>query len=196
MRSRPIRLLTDADGVLVDFNGGALDVYARLTGNYVDPQSLTEWEFTSSLKFDNEGMRDLFWRHLNEEGFCKNLKPLPGAVEAIKKLRDMQVDVHVVTSPMKTCPTWTHEREFWIAKHLNLPRTRIHHSAFKAVYSGDLFIDDKPEHVMEWSDYNPGGAAFLWNAPGNRNAKGLNRLHSWDELFGLIEARQGRSIAR
>lgn len=188
MRNKIIRLAIDCDGVLANFTKGALSAYKVITGRTIDPNSLKHWLFTSHLEFETAEQKELFHRALKAPGFAMSLEPLPGAKDAMKELRII-ADVHVVTSPLSGSPTWAYERELWLSMHFGLPKSRIHHSEAKFVFSANIFVDDKPEHVREWSDYNPNGAAFLWDTPVNRQDTDLERLSSWEDLLDRLYGR-------
>ena len=195
-RSNP-RVLLDCDGPMADFMGATLGVYKDITGKAVDPNSLTKWYFTDQLFPEKEegqlsDQAREFWRRLRAPGYCMSLKPIPGAVESVGRILEAGIDVHVVTSPMKDSPTWAFERETWLAGHFKLPRQRIHHSNAKHIYSGDLFLEDNPDNLLEWGDHNPTGATLLWDTPSNRNSSAFSRVKTWSEIEEILFSRKRR----
>lgn len=193
---RTTRLLIDADGVLLDFTTAALAVYQQVTGHGPDPKVMEEWEFTKGLVFDNDHDKRVFDGVLASQGFCESIAPTPGSIDAITQIRELGVDIHVVTAPYKSSPTWTHTRTLSLAKHFGFGHEQIHHSSGKHVFSGDLFVDDKPENVQSWSEHFPNGAAFLWDTIGNRKTSAFRRLFSWQELLDVITPRVRRATRR
>lgn len=191
MKGRQIRVLMDCDGILADFVKGAVLLYNRITRRKLDPKSIKVWDFTGSLEFEVPEQKEIFEKALRAPGFAMNLEPIAGSQEGVQKLRQ-KVDLHIVTSPLSGSVTWQYERALWLHAHFHIDHYRVHQSDTKWVYSGDLFVDDKPQHVREWQDYNPDDVAFLWDTPGNRgdDAKGLERICSWEELLERINGRR------
>jgi 5'(3')-deoxyribonucleotidase len=190
---RPIRLLLDADGVLLDFAQHACRAYRTETGREVNPKALEHWYFTDHLEFVDKEEKHRFENRMRAVGFCLTIPPTPGAKEAMKELLSMdkerRIELHIVTSPLGGCPTWTHERELSLFMNFGLDHSRVHHSQTKYVFSGDLFVDDKPANVISWIDHNSNGAGFLWDTLGNQSEKELRRLKAWGELIEIIKAR-------
>jgi len=122
-------------------------------------------------------------------GFCRSFEPYSGAVEAIDALEEV-MDVYIVTSPMRS-PTWVHERSEWLSEHFGIPRNRQVHTQAKYLVSGDLFIDDNPEHVKEWAEHNPRGMPVLWDRPYNQHPVTIRgpwiRAKTWEDVWGHIE---------
>ena len=186
---KKIRLLMDCDGVLADFVGGTAKLYNRITGRKLDPASIKVWDFTGSLEFETPEQREYFEHLLRSPGFAMHLEPLSGSREAVAILKNL-VDLHIVTSPLSDSTTWVHERVEWLKLHYGIDKKHIHHSDTKFVYSGDLFVDDKPEHVRAWDEENPNGMALLWSTPGNQGEKDVTYIGSWEGLIDLIKSRR------
>jgi 5'(3')-deoxyribonucleotidase len=189
MKKKIFRMLLDCDGVLADFTGGAVKLYNTITGRKMDPSSIRVWNFTGALEFETPAQKILFDRALRAPGFAMSLEPLPGSTEGVQALRQ-KVDLHIVTSPLSGSATWAYERSTWLEMHYAIDHHRVHHSDMKWVFSGDLFVDDKPQNVREWQDNNLHGTSFLWDTPGNRDETELERISSWDELLERINGRR------
>ena len=190
-KGRVIRLLCDCDGVLSDFVGGALDLYKLVTGQGLDRDTITDWDFTGNLPFATKAEKETYDKLLRAPGFAMNLKPLVNSQPAIALLQDL-TELHIVTSPLSGSATWAHERETWLKLHYGISHKRIVHIETKYILRGDLFVDDKHQNVRAWQEANPDGAAFLWDHPCNRGeeTKDLDRLTSWGELIEMIKARR------
>lgn len=76
--------------------------------------------------------------------FFENLEPLPGAIEAVNKLRqDSRFDVYVLSAPSTRNPLSYTEKRIWIEKHFDYNfAERLILSSNKALLKGDLLIDD------------------------------------------------------
>lgn len=193
---RPVRLLIDADDVLLNYLKAVLSTYAVVTGIKLDPKTFTEWEYTDKLPFRDDNEKNKFWAAMRSPSFCRSIRPTPGSVDAIKQLREMGADVHVVTTPSMHTPTWVYERMNSLATHFGFGHHQVHFSKAKHLYRGDLFIDDKADNVSEWIEHNPEGVGLLWDTPRNRQNTDLRRIRSWKELLELVQSRRGVVPAR
>lgn len=182
---KPVILL-DADGVIVDFVGSFLAVANGITGLNVQREEITQWDIFHAFpaKFHDDISKEMA-----REGFCLNMQPLPGALEAIGKLAEIG-DVVIVTSPWSS-KTWAWERTEWLIRHANFRTKEIIHASAKQHVKGDILIDDKYENLVAWKRANPEGAAILWHAPYNAavaHDPHVWRAKTWDEVLALVKA--------
>lgn len=201
---RKTLVLLDCDGPLAEFVEGFLDVLEEETGERFGSRVVTEWEITDSpffrnlaeeLGHDPKELSDAVWRRVNRIGFCSALRPVVGAKEGVERLRSLDVDVEVVTSPLLTSPTWMTERVEWLRRHFGFRKDQIHLVAKKHRVPGDFLVDDKPSHVGSWmaaTDDSPfRGHGLLWHAPYNEDAEFVGtRVTSWGEVCGIVEDRE------
>lgn len=199
---RKSRLLLDADGVLLDFVGGFLKAVREAGGPVLSPEDFPEWDVFETLKenlaktHSPEDTRRIM-KEVNaavvRRGFCLELEPLPGAVEAVKAIQAAEhLELFVITSHFGSNETWVHERDSSLKKHFGIAGKQILHGSSKHIVSGDIFVDDKVDNVTSWMDHND-GAAFLWDTPHNRGFQGVRidgrsvrRLTSWGELLDIL----------
>lgn len=183
---RPIVLL-DCDGVMADFVTAALDVVHDLTGERYPTEAVTTWEIFESI--GDRALAERCYGAMNAPGFClERIRPYPGAAEAVGALREV-ADVFVVTAPFRTAH-WIHERTTWLERHLGFAASQVIFARHKHVVRGDVFVDDKPDHVRAWDRGRRGcdGRGFLWDQIYNRDATDLPRLHGWDALLREVSA--------
>lgn len=177
-------LLLDADGVFVDFVKGYLGAVESVTGKHFTPDQITQFDIGKALGLTPEEIKAVYASL--KPGFCESLDPIPGAVEAVQRLMCI-TDVYVVTSPLSALPTWAHERENWIQKHLGLSKKRILSGSPKHLVRGDFFVDDRAENVVEWDLHNA-GVAVMWKSPWNeRYPWHGQRFNDWSKLDTLIQ---------
>lgn len=192
---RKHRILFDCDGIFTDFVGGVLSQIEVLTGTCLTPEDFPVWDVFDHVKVlfpEQPDLKKQLIAHIEEPGFCANLAPYPGAEEALARLLKLQhekkIDLFIVTSPWLGSPTWGYERANWL-HHRGVPKRHVINASAKEIISGDLFIDDKAEHVDDWSEANH-GTAFLWDTPHNRGDKTVaRRLQGWEDFFSILEAR-------
>lgn len=186
---RKLRFLVDVDEVLADFRTPALEVMSSVMGQRYSIEDFEVWDIFSTL----EGPRkDLVLAIIDKQGFCHDLQPFPEAQKAIAELQTM-FDVYVVTSPYHSL-SWVYERNLWLKTHYGFDKSQVVHTSAKYLVRGDIFLDDKPEHVESWTKENHHGLGMLWHTPNTRGL-GLDhlRVRSWEEVLTKVKAFAGES---
>lgn len=186
---RPVVLL-GCDGVLADFITPCLRVIADLTGVQHAHDDVDVWDFDRKfLPLAHE--RAVYWERITAKGFCASLQPYEGAQRGVERLSGV-ADVYVVTSPM-LAPHWAHERQQWLREHFGIEHKRIVSTHAKRLVHGDVFVDDKPEHIDGWRDAN-GGATVLWARAYNQGkCLGQFRANDWSLVERLARAAERSS---
>lgn len=174
-----MRVVLDVDGVIADFVGAVLDVRNAIVFPPLSRDHVKEWDMETLLP---PGHRDAFFWHCGRPGFCARLAEFPSAIAALRELQRRGHEIVFATAPWNS-PTWIEERTAWL--QARFPGVEIHHVKDKTGVHGDVFIDDKPEHVIAWSQAHPGAHARLWDAPYNRESN-LRRLHNWPDALEMI----------
>lgn len=204
MTNKPTVLL-DVDGVLASFIAGALKSLKDLFGIDGTHDDIVNWHFETCFNLNAMQMAELThaWR---QPGWCAALPPYPFAPDAVIRLREHAV-VHPLTAPFNSMP-WMMERDAWLSAHCGFTRKEIVHTEAKHLVKGDVFVDDKPEHVINWQRAHPQGVAILWAQPYNADAvkpkpvypgavnaddftrpdwTGL-RTNDWNEVINIVKA--------
>lgn len=83
-----------------------------------------------------------------------------------------------MTAPLLHCPTWESERREWLRCHFGFKARDVIFTARKDLVHGDVLIDDKPEHVKEWS-LRWGKCAVLWAQPYNSARDCQDEAYTW-----------------
>jgi 5'(3')-deoxyribonucleotidase len=179
------RFLCDVDEVLVDFQGEVLDVLERVCGRRLRPQDFNGWDMFVHFQGDEEAkVREI----IQQPGFCRNLKPLPGAVEGLRRLREL-VDIFAVTAPFKSS-TWAFERVISLEEHFGIDKKHVVQTNSKFLIKGDYLLDDCPKYLGEWKAEHPDGIALLQHLP---NTQGLTldfphtRVFSWEDVLRHVQ---------
>lgn len=179
---KPIVLL-DVDDVIAQCKKKIAQEASEFLGKTITDEDIVTWELSESFDNDEE-IRKHYISKMEEKGWCASLEPFPGAVEGVKAIQEA-AQVFFVTSPFHS-EHWMHERRIWLKELFDVPNQHIIQCAAKFLISGDVFVDDKPEHVWEWQGFQR-RFAFLWDRPHNRNARpSLTRMRSWPELLQFI----------
>ena len=152
-----MNILLDMDGVVVDFFGGAVELF---------PQLKTP-EIRQALKngklLDDYVPKHEFWSEVAEkrEGFWENLKPLPWAKDLMKLLESIG-PVCFLTSPgnNEATPHAACGKIKWIRLHFKgIPFFIGKEKAF-AAHKNALLIDDTEKNCINFRAF--GGNAYLW----------------------------------
>jgi 5'(3')-deoxyribonucleotidase len=187
---RKLRLLLDVDGVIADFPQYYLDVVQAKFGVAHSVESITQWNIGEAIGLHPD-RRDIVREALQEPGVAMSLRAYPKSIKAVRKLQKM-TDVFFVTSPLGS-PTWPYDRERWLKAHLHMGEDpRVTHTHDKYICNGDLFIDDKMEHIKAWKKHNPLGHAVLWAQPWNKTwtMSGPTpdiRTNDWNYVLDWVE---------
>jgi 5'(3')-deoxyribonucleotidase len=185
-------ILLDCDGVLADFTGHIHAVISRAYPDVMTPDRWTSWDFMRDHYTADQ--RALASARLREPDFWETILPIVGARAAVERLVQAGHAIHVVTSPWRSCREWATVRTEWIGRHFDLDHRHVHVSADKSLFTGRVFVDDKPEHVAEWraahtAEEMLGVHGLLFDQPYNRQVQ-LPRVPGWtggavDMILGL-----------
>jgi 5'(3')-deoxyribonucleotidase len=181
---RKPRALVDADGVLFDFCAGALKVVAMITGRTYTRQQVTEFDLCKALGLSEQETGRVMQHIGNTPGFCDSLPLYMEALDGMDRLHAV-AEVHIVTSPWPSSPTWAHERTMALRRAFGVHRDNVHPSSGKHVFAGDMFVDDRAPNVAAWIEEHPNKVAVLWRTPHNQTEQlpyGARETSSWKDL--------------
>lgn len=199
-----MRLIVDIDGVCADFNTGFLKALRRVTGRELAPLDdatgrylPTTWHWPGTLGVTPEDVCAA-WKHIDliDDWWWEDLRPLPGAVEFLRRLdlwssETPGAEVVFVTSRGINRFAGAQTRR-WLMAHGVLAPTVLMEVEDKAAVAKalmvDVMIDDKPEHL--YATRRACGShpkLYLRAAPYNVDPMGclehdVTILHSLDEV--------------
>lgn len=128
--------------------------------------------------------------------FFFELEPLPGAVEAVKQMANLQnTDVFICTSPIKMFKYCPYEKYAWVEKHFGPDfLEQIVLTRDKTVISADLLIDDRPD--ITGAEPHPSWEHILFTSCHNYHLQlqpPRRRLHSWaDDWKAILDSKRLR----
>jgi len=94
-----------------------------------------------------------------EKGFFKELKPIPGAIDAINSLISSNFyDIYICTQPVARSPHSYSEKIEWIAKYIPDLIDKVIMTQNKNIIKGDILIDDN----QKWANF---GGKFIHFVP-------------------------------
>lgn len=193
----PFTILLDCDGPLANFTQAYLDSFNYITGEFFNVSDVTGWGIPESLGFKGEELRrikDEMHQEVCSVGFCEGIRPQPWAEELFSQLSDLG-QIIVVTSPWTGSTYWMGERANWLQTHFGMNPKDIIFAHRKYMVRGDCLIDDKVDHVFEWSESFSGREAILFPLRSNRDldvpppsrslVRGVRRAINVDDVVRL-----------
>jgi 5'(3')-deoxyribonucleotidase len=166
-----MRILLDVDGVLADFLGVVLDLF----DGSVKREDFKDWGFSNMTKVQ----REVLHHAMGESKFWGSVKPIPGAVDGVKRLRENS-DVFFLTSPWLSCKTWGYHRYNFLRHFFGADHNSLIQTSSKYLVSGDAFVDDSVDHVRKWHQEHWGGLIYVYAQPYNIDSEYPS--FTWDNI--------------
>nr|XP_044601393.1 5'(3')-deoxyribonucleotidase, mitochondrial isoform X2 [Equus asinus] len=195
---RALRVLVDMDGVLADFEGGFLRKYrARFPDQpFIALEDRRGFWVSEQYGRLQPGLSEKAISIWESENFFFDLEPLPGAVEAVKQMANLEnTDVFICTSPIRMYKYCPYEKYAWVEKHFGPDfLEQIVLTRDKTVVSADLLIDDRPD--ITGAEPKPSWEHVLFTACHNRHVQlqpPSRRLLSWaDDWKAILDSKRSR----
>ncbi len=171
-------VLTDMDGVIADLEGRVRELLHLEYPNVRLPLPEDRKTFYMDEQIVEEH-RPLVAQIIARPGFFLSLKPVIGAVEALRQIEALpNVTLAICTSPLRDTRYCVTEKYEWVRKMLGEPFVeRMIMTRDKTLIRADFLIDDKPfvsganlypswTHIVRRQPYNVGcGKEFIdWNS--------------------------------
>lgn len=190
MSLRPLHLLLDADGNMLNWGGRwdehrTSEKYAKFTNI-----PLTQDQRSFNLKLNlNEEESAVVDEIFNLPGFYRDLEPFEGAVEAYHKMVEKGHRVQFATSPWWSNDTCLQDKSESILKHFGEDAQRnMILASDKTSLRGDYLFDDKPEISGHYTKEGrqPEWSQILFDQPYNQDVD-LPRIYSWYDWEEKLE---------
>ena len=137
---RPITILIDMDGVIVDWDKGFRDIWRDRSPIWRSNSYLMQECVPIEFKAEATTIP-------RQPGFFAQLPPYENAIESVKRISCIPgLRVLICTSPLLANPTCFQDKLFWITRHFG-PEwlEKVVFTRDKTVVRGDIIIDDKPD---------------------------------------------------
>lgn len=179
-----MRILIDMDGVVADFEGDFLRRWKELHPEKKFIPLEERKGFYISDQYPEEYTEDV-QKIYHSPGFYQNLKPVDGALNALKEIRKNYEYVFLCSSPM--LPKYENcvlEKYHWVFDNLGIDWiNNIILTKDKTIVKGDILIDDIPEpkgiEKPEWEH-------IIFDQPYNRYITNKRRI-TWDNWRSILE---------
>ncbi len=175
-------LLVDQDGCLSDIEEGFLANWKKM---YPDEFHIPLEQRTTHMIIDQypfelrQKVKSVYHAH----GFFLELKPIPGAVQALNEMMSMDLDVRICTSPLHHYENCLVEKYNWVQRYFGFEYTkRIVITQDKTLIRGNYLIDDNP-HVS--GIYPPEWEHIVFDAPYNK--KSNQRRLIWSDWKYVLD---------
>ncbi len=153
-------LLIDLDGVIVELLPMWLAEYALLSGEHLKVEDITEYHHEKFVQHNSA-----WWAAL--EPALEKAKPVPGAIQAIERLREFY-DMSFVTYCHPAAPRAAQIKTVWMRTYLGSWTTdRMIFTRQKHIIRGDIMIEDCEENLVKWRKHNEPCTTILVKAPYN-----------------------------
>lgn len=175
MKEAPV-ILVDMDGVLADFDRHFITVWKN---RYPDRPALDQsrrTHFRIVEEFEQQYRPDIY-ALFEEPGFYLDLPVMPGAIAAMRGMKNAEYDVWICSTPQKNYRHCVREKYQWVDREFGPEWVdRIILTRRKAMVHGDVLIDDQP--ILPYSE-TASWKHVLFDAPYNQNYSNLLRIN-WD----------------
>lgn len=116
---------------------------------------------------------------MHERGFFRALKPIEGAIEAVRQLHQCpHFEIHILSKPVHLSPHSYSEKIEWIHEHLPELTQRITLTQRKELCLGDFLVDDSLEWKDPW-EKSTGGTFIHFNPR-------KNRISQWQSIVAHL----------
>jgi len=182
-------ILLDQDGVLADFEGGFYAAWTARQHEFPAIPLEARRVFHLVAEYPPD-LSELVMETYSAPGFFRDLKPIPGALDAIRDLLELGHDVRICTAPINQYRNCVPEKFEWVERHLGHEFTsRIVLTKDKTLVHGDVLVDDKPEVT---GGIKPFWQHIVYDQPYNRHVAGPRLTWAnWREVLGKISPAAG-----
>lgn len=192
-----MRIACDVDGVIANLHD---EWYRRYNRDYNDNLTMDRVLTWDVHKFVKPECGTLVYRYLADPDLYDNIQPIEGAVEGVRRLREMGHEVFYVTSctygMVDQKARWLERFGFATPRDngASLPRDLIVANS-KQYIKADLLIDDAAHNIADWVDENR-SRGILFDYPHNRSLDNdkpstfwtwATRLNNWSQIVNFVE---------
>jgi 5'(3')-deoxyribonucleotidase len=139
-----MRILLDMDGILVDLLNPWIEAYEKEhLGLHMKIEDVYSWDLHKCTPYPMENDTTIY-DIINRPGWFRNLKPQPGAIEAVEKLTDNN-ECFIASSP--SGPDSYKDKAAWIYQYFPTLKNNIILTKAKHLIKADVLIDDSPANA-------------------------------------------------
>lgn len=175
---RKPRIAIDMDEVLADTIDKFIELYKERHRYEVLLDNMHGKEFRECLPPE---MAALVRPYINERGFFRDLKVMPGSQEVVKALTE-KYDVYIASAAMEFKYS-LEDKQAWLEEHFPfISWTNIIFCGHK-ILDVDIMIDDRIKNFVTFK-----GRALLYTSPHNVLVDSFERVNNWQEVAAKLLA--------
>jgi len=175
-------VLVDMDDVLEKLVEGWTQYNNNKFGTKIDPDEIDSWQM--DLFFP--GFEDRVYDAEKDDALWDLVKPMPGAVENVKKIIDDGHEVYVVSATYhETLKAKMEKVLFKYFPYLDWKHVILTHH--KELVKGDVLIDDGPHNLVGDRPYRKVLFTANHNKRLDEKSIGAVRVNNWDEAYEEIK---------
>ncbi|HKG05183.1 MAG TPA: hypothetical protein VKB19_01925 [Pedobacter sp.] len=171
-----MRIAIDMDEVLADPIQKFIKLYNR---DYGVPLDLVLEPGNEIYQHVPEHAKDKWFDYINEPGFFRDLTPLEGSVDAVKKLQE-KYDVYIVSAAMEFRNSLVDKYD-WLAEHFSFITWKNIMFCGDKIVDVDIMIDDRAKNFVGFP-----GRKLLFTSPHNLLLTEYERVNNWQEVLDKL----------
>lgn len=178
---RKLTILIDMDDTLENLCEIWTDMINETFGTSVIAKDIRTWDVEKV--FVGVSKEDIFAQLIKQE-LWERVRPLPGSVEAVKKMIDDGHDVYIVTASHPSS-VGTKINTFLFKYFPFIDWNHIIIASNKQMIRGDVMIDDGPHNLIGGKYYRILKSAYH-NTDYDARAHGMVRIDNWEDIYNEI----------
>jgi len=171
-----IRIAIDMDEVLADTIDKFIEVYRQDHNTEILLEEMNGKEFHELLP---DTLNDSWRKYVNQKGFFRDLKVMPGATDVVKALHE-KYDVYIVSAAMEF-PNSLLDKHEWLAEHFPYVSWK------NIIFCGDKIVDVQimiDDRIRNFAGFK--GRPVLFSSPHNYYITEYERVNTWAEVANLL----------
>lgn len=135
-----------------------------------------------------EDRASYLYDQFTKDGFFSDLRPFPGATEALERLHNAGHEIIFVTVAPHNSRTASYDKLMWLEKHfpfLEPLKQRLVIAARKDLVLGHILFDDRATNIEAFSA--AGGLTCVMDHPWNKEVKGNFRVDNWSDFERVVQ---------
>lgn len=171
-----MKIAIDMDEVLADPIKKFIQLYNRDYGIPLDLKLDPGNEIYHHLP---EEINSKWFDYINEKGFFRDLEPIDGAIEGVKKLQQ-KYEVYIVSAAMEF-PNSLEDKYYWLAEYFPFISWQNIMFCGEKIVNTDIMIDDRVKNFVDFK-----GRSLLFTSPHNLLLTEYERVNNWQEVLDKL----------
>ena len=171
---KKLDIVVDMDGIICDLLTPWLAAYNKVYNDSLSIADCDDWWIENCVK--PECGRNIY--NFLTPNMFDDLLPIPGAIEAIKALKEAEHTIVILTSTV--IPEVAAAKMRWVQKHTNIPLQDMFIGYRKSMVKADVFLDDSNVNHKKIREYHPEATILSIAYPYNSCSESIVDLNAAD----------------